>query len=547
MAGNNLLHTEQVREGEKAHWPFDSSYNEPSRTGYLFEGWKYKNRTYTPQEYSSEANNPFGPITENNTDIFGVWDKLTIHADSNHLTISGDGDTDADPTKLSYWISSDGGKMITQDVTLEEVAIDSGISKINFTDVGTSVVGNKNVATKKATANDSEDSKYYRFRAKTTKYGGMQSDVIEIEQIGGGQILLLDFDYFTFKYTWDASDGTDLDTATYIYDSGITLETNGQPLEYYPVGWNTGGSQHIDPDYSGPSTPTPLFVEVSKYIKGAGDNLQSGNESALINLREVCNNISPTVTKIRCELYGNWYKERGDGNCSLTFQTWKTDSGEGGMQLDRNSAGKTLFTFSPTGDTYQKTIQTISGNVYASSKENGVDSSPSFEYDYYSHIATLVYNVKTRSAILTNRMKKKSGRNVCFDVTINNERRNTNAVTNYITGYVDECEKGYDFGFDYTTSRLAITINSAKLYINGVATNVYVTLSESQIEAAMNTGYVAFDSASYDSNNNLKTIYFKFIAEPRDNDIVASSFRLQFTNIEEERITPYVDIVIRRN
>ena len=62
----------------------------------------------------------------------------------------------------------------------------------------------------------------------------------------------------------------------------------------------------------------------------------------------------------------------------------------------------------------------------------------------------------------------------------------------------------------------------------------------------MNTDYITFDSASYDSDGNLKTIYFKFIAEPESNETVASSFRLNFTNIEEERITPTVDIVIRR-
>ena len=540
-----LLHNEQVREGgNKAQWPFESSYTDPVRTGYLFEGWKYKNRVYTPQEYSSQSNNPFGPITED-TDIFGVWDKLTIHAATNHTFIGGDGDTDADPTKLSYWISSEKGKMITQDVVLEEVSLDSGMLKISFENVGTSVVDNKNVATKKAVANDSEDSRYYRFRAKTNKYGGMQSDVIEIEQAGKDQIILMDFDYLTFRYNWSAQDGTDLDTATYIFDSGIVLQS-GKPLETYPVGWNTAGSQKIDHDYSGPSKPSELFLEVSKYIKGGGDNLQSGNESALINLREVCNNLPSGVSKIRCELYGNWYRERGDGNCNLTFQTWKTPSGEGGMQLDRDSSGKTKFTFSPTGDTVLRTTERIDGNVYASSKENGIHSEPYSEDKCYSHVATLVYDVITKNAVLTNRMRKRSGRNVCFDVTVNNQRRNVNAVTSYC----DETEVEESFTFEYgsNVTNASITINSAKLYIDGVAHNVYLYGSESYIEPYINCDFIEIQSFEYNDENYINKINFKLLDS---DEVKTNTFELRFTEVEDtifegKTFVPQIRITIKQ-
>ena len=86
-----ILKEEDVIEGEKARWLYTNEYNEPSKDGYSFEGWKYNDRIYYKSEYQNEQNNPFGPINNDST-ISAMWDKMQIHADTNHTLISGDGD-----------------------------------------------------------------------------------------------------------------------------------------------------------------------------------------------------------------------------------------------------------------------------------------------------------------------------------------------------------------------------------------------------------------------------------------------------------------------
>lgn len=440
MTEERVYYTESVSDGDKAKYPYKSEYREPAKEGYDFAGWKYGDTTYKPPYV--EANNPFGPINED-TDIKAQWDKLEVYADTNHTLISGTGDTDSDLTNLIYWGESENGKMITNGVTIEDVPLDEGMLPIVFVDKGTSVVNNKNVKKIKVSANDVNITKYYRFKAKS---GSMESNVIEIQQAGRDQTVLPDFDFLTFVYNWEETDGKDLDTATFVtgtnigiingyyrdkttntyvtktqYDSYSTeKKKNYEPanLEYYPVGYGCNGSSGIDPDYhSGTSTDPTLFNEISQYIKGAGDNLQSGKESALINWKEICNRdfITQGITKIYCELYANWYKLKENGNCTVNFKTWKTASGSGGMKLDRDSSGKTLFTFSPTGDTVAKNTATVSGNVYAFSATNATRrkySPTGDEMGYYTHVATLVYDIKTKNGLLVNKMGERTGRSI---------------------------------------------------------------------------------------------------------------------------------------
>lgn len=478
-----IFKEEEVIEGEKARWPYTSDYAEPSKTGYSFEGWKYNGRIYNKSEYQNEQNNPFGPINGDTT-ISAMWDRMLIKADVNHRLISGDGDTAPDLTKITGWLTGNSGRVIGDGVGIYDVPLESGKSPIQFRTISSGIdnATHKFYVIKEAQANDTNQSKYYKFRAETNNYGGMESNIIEIEQIGREQILLPDFDYLTFRYEWTPNDGTDLDTATFVVGTQIPIGTNKR-LDDYPVGYACNGSR-IDTDYNTGQTDDTraLFAEVSQYIKGGGDNLQSGNESALIRLKNVCDRdlVSQGIDKIYCELYANWYKLRGNGNCKVYFTTYATESGTGDMQLDRDSrTNKSLFTFSPTGDTQIVSQVSISGNVYASSNFNHPNGA--LTDGIYSHVATLEYDIRSKSAKLINKMDVQSGRNVKCRTVVAGTTDEVEGAINSLDGYAN---------FNFTLqpndlSRQDYNISEIKVFINGVAHDLYLNQTNEQIEDSM--------------------------------------------------------------
>ena len=327
-----IYKTETVEQGNKANWPNQSDYVEPTRKGYLFNGWDYdwKNKV----------------ITED-TDIHPVWDKYTVIADANRTLISGEGDNNTDPTKMFYYLRTDSGKVIPDDVTFEKVALSSDELEIQFTDNGTAKEDNKNVKKITVKENDVNNDRYYRFKAKYSKDGGVYSDVCELRQLGKEQIILPPFDYLTFTYSWTDDDGSDLDSATVIRNSGIPIWSHYTLDDFY-VGY--GGNGNRD--------------EIAKYLKHGGDNTRSGDEGALVNWKDVLatkDYVSEGITTLYLDIYANWYNSRKDGNMSITFNTYK---GNDGMIKDG-------FVFKPTGDTVLVSTKTINNlNAYASHRNN---------------------------------------------------------------------------------------------------------------------------------------------------------------------------------
>lgn len=491
---------ENVTPGQKANWPNESDYVEPTKKNYRFNGWDF--------DWENTV------ITED-TDIHPVWQKVVIKADANHTIISGDGDNPTDPTKMYYWAEvSDATpiEMITNNINYEKVELESDELPIVFDGSETTTIeGNKNVRSGKVKENDINKSRFLRFKAVTDDFGGIESEVIEIEQVGKDQTVLPDFDFLTFTYNWDSNDGTDLDTATFVIGTNIPIGDSGKTLDDYPVGFGCSGSSTIDPDYSGGTSSNPtLFAEISKYIKGGGDNMQSGNETALINWKEICDRdfISQGITKLKCELYANWYGERKNGNCIVKFRTYKTESGSGSMELDRDTAGKSLYTFSPTGDTTLKTDTQISGNVYASSSLNAVQrkTGPNGnESDFYSHVATLIYDVKSKSAVLYNMMSTPTGRNIRLETSVNGEVFKQDGTTSHT------------YRYDYNGDDLfQITCNIEKvvLTVNGTNYNCKFKYSDEELKNEMKwfTGdadWLDIVSVSRDSDDYIKSITFK--------------------------------------
>ena len=334
---------------------------EPTRKGYLFNGWDYdwKNKV----------------ITED-TDIHPVWDKYTVIADANRTLISGEGDNNTDPTKMFYYLRTDSGKVIPDDVTFEKVALSSDELEIQFTDNGTAKEDNKNVKKITVKENDVNNDRYYRFKAKYSKDGGVYSDVCELRQVGKEQIILPPFDYLTFTYSWTGDDGKDLDSATVIRNSGIPIGSRTTLDDYY-VGY--GGNGNND--------------SVNKYLIYGGDNTQSGDEGALVKWKDVLatkDYVSEGITTLYLDIYANWYNWRKDGNMSITFNTYK---GNDGMVQDG-------FVFKPTGDTVLVSTKTINNlNAYAS-YTNNARHPRNVMTKVYSKMATVEYDIRSKTALL---------------------------------------------------------------------------------------------------------------------------------------------------
>ena len=371
-----IYKTETVEQGNKANWPNQSDYVEPTRKGYLFNGWDYdwKNKV----------------ITED-TDIHPVWDKYTVIADANRTLISGEGDNNTDPTKMFYYLRTDSGKVIPDDVTFEKVALSSDELEIQFTDNGTTKENNKNVKKIIIKENDVNKDRYYRFKAKYSKDGGVYSDVCELRQVGKEQIILPPFDYLTFTYSWTNDDGRDLDSATVIRNSGIPIGSDATLDDYY-VGY--GGNGNKD--------------SVNKYLIYGGDNLTSGDEGALVKWKDVLatkDYVSEGITTLYLDIYANWYNWRKDGNMSITFNTYK---GNDGMVQDG-------FVFKPTGDTVLVSTKTINNlNTYAS-RSNNARHPTNVMTKVYSKMATVEYDIRSKTALLIGNYTR-SGRQLEYKV-----------------------------------------------------------------------------------------------------------------------------------
>ena len=330
-----------------------------------FDGWLCDDETVVISE-------DWTITTDHDCVVYPKWVSVGLVAETNHGIISGDGDTDEDYTKIYYYLK---GSDKAENVTLEKVALEDGELEIQFTEISTIVENGKNIKTIKINANDVNSFRYYRFRAKNN-VDGTYSDIVEIKQIGRQQIILPEFDYLTFTYNWKDSDGSDLDSATVIRNSHIPI-TDSTTLDDYFVGF-CGSTDS----------------EVEKYIKHGGDNTDSGAEGALINMQNLLNKdyLSDGIKTLYCDIYANWYGERIDGNVSIDFNCYK---GNTGMTIEEHK-------FIPNEGTELISSETISEiNVYAQGFLNAYNYSVDAISQTYTKVATLEYDVKSKTSILS--------------------------------------------------------------------------------------------------------------------------------------------------
>lgn len=329
-----------------------------------------------------------------------------------------------------YYFATDSNwsTIITDGVTLE--IVESGFT---FTEIDSGIDSNGRKYKKyRASENSTNKDKIARFKAV---YNGVDSNITRIKQSGKDQTILPDFDYLTFIFNWDTDNGRDFDTATYV--SGTPYTISGKTLYELPVGYNCDGSKE---QYS---------AATSVYLQHGGDNTQSGDECALINWKKICNYdyISAGITTLYCDLYGNWYREFGDGNCRVTYKTYKGDGMKHGTEENK-------YIFVPSGNTELVTEKTISGNVRAFSSTNA----SSEKKENYSKIARFEYDIATKSALLTNLMVTPSGRNLRGYATIGGE---------VIKGLNDANVGSLKYNYNSSAQSGSISIGSFYNIING--------------------------------------------------------------------------------
>lgn len=198
-----------------------------------------------------------------------------------------------------------------------------------------------------------------------TKRRNGRKQVVRVKQAAGHVVLIPEFDYLVLRYAWAATAGSDFDTATGFVDTGLP-DVDGKL-----VGWSRQYQYTQE--------------RVGDYLIHGGDNMSSGQESALINMGTLLAggnfNILPDL--IHLDIYGNWYLRKGDGKVTVSFTAYKggTMSKDGFNFI--NTGGQEVYTGAETT------------TVNASGENN-------FEHirELYTKIATMEYNKTERTCVI---------------------------------------------------------------------------------------------------------------------------------------------------
>ena len=206
--------------------------------------------------------------------------------------------------------------------------------------------------------------------------------IVSFKQYGNGTLFIPDFDYLVVRYFWESDAGRDLDTVTvipYLIKSDGTNVTDTTTYSYIGDGVGYGNGYGV----SGVN---------GVYIEHAGDNTQNGNECVYINFKNMCSEeqigdmLRNGIEKIRVNLYGIWFGEKGNGELDVSLIAYK----DGDMIDDPNDQ----FNFVNTGGTeVYNDIKNAKVCAYGAGYASTYESN-------YNLIGYVEYNVRTASAML---------------------------------------------------------------------------------------------------------------------------------------------------
>lgn len=175
------------------------------------------------------------------------------------------------------------------------------------------------------------------------------------------------FDYIVLKYNWTDADGRDFDTATHVEGTKIS---------------------NLDNKYVGYSfDPSSISGKTGVYLQHGGDNILSGAECVMINMKEIMNDCGD-IESFDVYVAGTWFGDRGEGNvtCEMTLYEGGTMKGPenfiftnvGGKEVDKRSLKKNVFS--------------------RSSSINSSDNRIEYVKAIYTTVAKITYYVKSKTA-----------------------------------------------------------------------------------------------------------------------------------------------------
>lgn len=527
-----IVHTEQVREGEKARYPFKSEYEEPTLDSYLFVGWKYKGTIYEPNQYASEASNPFGPITEN-TDILAMWSQVRVFCIPDKTIIGYEGGQ----IKIMYYAVT--SRVVTSN-DVEKQFIPPRVNPIQYSVVSdTEVSGQYRMCTINVTQNNDDEGRKIRVAAT---YKGVMSDVVEIYQQSPHEFIIPDCDYFIFNYEWEYDDketststddtggGKDLDSLTIIYlqDSNgnkIQKSYTGIPLGYRSEIINNTGTRETVSVYKDGQT--------NYFMRWGGDNRLSGAEGAIICLTNIAKygEVSNLDTVI-IEIYANWFSRRIDGNMKINCMGYKSKEGSSGKYSDEikeiehiNPKGN-YKTFEPNTDNCEVSWEGFSEslNIKAAGSLNASYEDAFIPYldKLYSKVCTVTYDIGSGNKSYIGRGNVDNGRNsttpgfVTFKTDDNNKQHyelNNQQQTFVCSGiYVTYDNTDY-YMFDNENDTIKV-----RVYLNGThKSDENITITTSELGQSYNGPFFSNLRFTRESNNKLR-LSIDFPSNP-NNDV----------------------------
>lgn len=123
---------------------------------------------------------------------------------------------------------------------------------------------------------------------------GVRVGLEEARNSGGGTVEdVEEFDYAVIRYRWNTTNGTDLDTRTYV---------SSPDRKGFIVGWNKLSADN-------------------GYLEWNGDNTKNGVETVLLDVKKLHADF-PSQSEFMVDLCAFWYNNRLDGNLSIEFSTY---------------------------------------------------------------------------------------------------------------------------------------------------------------------------------------------------------------------------------
>lgn len=416
MTQKVTLYEEQVAEGKKARWPYNTTLPnadlyttimnrvKQDKIGYIFEGWMYDGQIRREPFTNEESDpNPFGPIIHGETgepiEIMAMWSKIYVYCvRTPNETVAWQGET----VTVTYYATVGNQTINSNEVTLH---VDSATTA-SYT-IGTDTTsGNFRTCQFTFAQNSSRDGKYLVLYAK---YKGVESERLRIYQTNQYEVVIPDSDYFLFNYNWTENDGKDLDSLTVI----TVRDENNQIVETSFSGKPIGFRRSANVVESNNSLYKVFGDNELLCLRHSQDNTQSGAEGAVVCLTNIANTGEVSVLDtIYVDIYANWYLSKNQGNMEIVCKGYKHKSKQTSPDYNTDIIetpntlpfGGTYYSFSPNSDNcevswsgYSYPDSGQSFKIEAQGSENAEFENSFIPYlgNLYSHVATVIYNIGT--------------------------------------------------------------------------------------------------------------------------------------------------------